>query len=164
MSHSHSNIEQSILKAEAICQSAGVKLTAKRKNVLIILLHSEVPLSAYDLAEEYRGHFKESLPAMSVYRMLDFLTQENLAHKLTSTNKYIGCSHITCDHQHEIPQFLICDKCQNVSEIGVKKDIIKALNQSVKRVNFSLSSQQLELHGMCEACQSIKNKKQAKKN
>ncbi|WP_444996450.1 Fur family transcriptional regulator [Aliikangiella sp. IMCC44359] len=156
---SRSNINQSISKAESICQETGVKLTVKRKNVLTILLHSNLPLSAYELAEEYKVHFEESLPTMSVYRMLDFLTQENLAHKLASTNKYVSCSHIACEHQHEIPQFLICDQCQSVSEIGVKKEIIKALNQSVKKVNFSLSSQQLELHGICEVCQKKASKK-----
>ncbi|MET1255638.1 Fur family transcriptional regulator [Aliikangiella maris] len=150
---SKKDINKSVKKAEQICSKVGVKLTAKRKNVLIILLHSGVPLSAYELTDEYKEHFSESIPTMSIYRMLDFLVQENLAHKLNSSNKYVSCSHIACDHQHEIPQFLICDVCNSVSEIGVKKEIIKALNQSVKKVGFMLNSQQLELHGMCENCQ-----------
>ncbi|MBK7352455.1 MAG: transcriptional repressor [Nitrosomonas sp.] len=93
---------------------AGIKLTTKRKNVLIVLLNSTTSLSAYEIAEKYRDRFSESLPVMSVYRMLDFLIQGELVHKLESTGQYMSCAHITCNHEHEIPQFLICDHCHAV--------------------------------------------------
>jgi len=91
---------------------------------------------------------------MSVYRMLKFLMQENLVHKLSLTNKYIACSHIACNHEHNIPQFLICDSCEQIQEVGVNKDIIQALRSSVENAEFSLNSPQLELHGTCKDCQT----------
>ena len=57
---------------------------------------------------------------MSVYRILDFLIHEELVHKLETASLYIACAHIACDHQHETPQFLICDRCFTVKEIGIK--------------------------------------------
>jgi len=90
---------------------------------------------------------------MSVYRMLDFLMQNGLAHKLTTTNKFLACSHINCDHTHQAPQFLICDSCNAVNEIGLDKTLISALEKSINAIQFQLNSPQLELHGLCEGCQ-----------
>jgi len=149
------DIAQIIKKSQEACALAGVKLTNKRKNVLIILLESTTPLSAYEIAEKYRYHFNETLPIMSVYRMLDFLVHERLVHKLETASQYMSCAHITCEHQHETPQFLICDQCGNVKEIGIKKHIINELALSIQNTGFKLAHQQLELHGICENCQKL---------
>ncbi|GKS70109.1 Fur family transcriptional regulator, zinc uptake regulator [Nitrosomonas sp. PY1] len=149
------NIDQIIKKSQEACSLAGVKLTNKRKNVLTILLESTIPLSAYEIAEKYRFHFNEALPVMSVYRMLDFLIHERLVHKLETAGQYMSCEHITCDHQHETPQFLICDQCGSVKEIGIKKHIMNELALSIQNTGFKLTHQQLELHGVCEHCQKL---------
>lgn len=91
---------------------------------------------------------------MSVYRMLDFLIQEKLVHKLETAGQYMSCAHIACDHQHETPQFLICDRCGSVKEVGIKKPIIEELERSIQSTGFMLAQKQLELHGVCEHCQS----------
>ncbi len=148
------NINQIIKKSQEVCESAGIKLTEKRKNVLVVLLSSTTPLSAYEIADKYRECFHESLPVMSVYRMLDLLIQGELVHKLGSTGQYISCTHITCNHQHEIPQFLICDRCHAVKEIGIKKQLMVELAHSIQKTGFTLSNQQLELHGLCEHCKN----------
>lgn len=148
------DIDHIIQKSQEACASAGVKLTIKRKNVLVVLLRSSTPLSAYEIAERYKTQFNESLPVMSVYRILDFLLQEKLVHKLETASLYIACAHIACDHQHETPQFLICDRCHAVKEIGIKQHIITELARSIQNTGFTLAHQQLELHGLCERCQS----------
>ncbi|MCO6428998.1 Fur family transcriptional regulator [Nitrosomonas communis] len=148
------DIDHIIQKSQEACASAGVKLTIKRKNVLVVLLRSSTPLSAYEIAERYKTQFNESLPVMSVYRILDFLLQEKLVHKLETASLYIACAHIACDHQHETPQFLICDRCHAVKEIGIKQHIMTELARSIQNTGFTLAHQQLELHGLCERCQS----------
>lgn len=147
------DIEKIIEKYQETCTSTGNKLTSKRKKVLMVLLNSDLPLSAYDIVDRYREQFQESLPVMSVYRMLDFLIGEKLVHKLETASQYISCSHIACDHQHETPQFLICDHCGCVKEVGIKKTIIKELEHSIQNTGFSLAQKQLELHGICKGCQ-----------
>ncbi len=142
-----------ILKsAEHACNAAGTKLTKKRRNVLTVLLKSKSALSPYEIADLYKELFQDSIPVMSIYRMLNFLSEEELVHKLNSINKYIACSHITCDHTHDIPQFMICDSCEDVREIGVKKDIINAIRSSLQKAHFTLGNPQLELHGLCRGC------------
>lgn len=148
-----SDIEEIIRKSQEACALAGAKLTSKRKNVLIVLLASTTPLSAYEIVERYKAQFQESLPVMSVYRMLDFLIQEKLVHKLETASQYMSCAHIACDHQHETPQFLICDRCGNVKEVGIKKRIMDELERSIRSTGFALAHRQLELHGVCKHCQ-----------
>lgn len=146
--------EEIICTAEANCEQSGMRLTSKRKNVLAVLLGSEVPLSAYEISERYSRSFGESITAVSVYRMLDFLISQNLVHRLNSENKYVACSHISSDNSHDVPQFLICDNCQKVKETHISKDIVKALIADVSASGFELRHPQLELHCLCEACAS----------
>ncbi len=146
------NISQILSHAEANCRQRGTKLTEKRKRVLTGLLQSTKALSAYDLIDYLRDEFDEAPPPTSVYRILDFLSEENLVHKLKLANKYVACSHISCDHAHEVPQFLICDQCGSVSEIGIKKSVINTLKTSVEQAGYFLKSPQLELHCVCQDC------------
>ncbi|GAA4958605.1 transcriptional repressor [Halioxenophilus aromaticivorans] len=146
------NISQILSHAEASCRQRGTNLTEKRKRVLTGLLQSKKALSAYDLIDYLRVEFDEAPPPTSVYRILDFLSEENLVHKLKLANKYVACSHISCDHAHEVPQFLICDDCGSVAEIGVKKNVINTLQNSVEQAGYLLKSPQLELHCVCQDC------------
>ena len=91
---------------------------------------------------------------MSVYRILAFLQDEQLAHKLKLANKFVACTHIACDHAHGVPQFLICGQCQRVKEIAIKKSTINTLRQSVEEAGFHLISPQLEMDSLCERCMS----------
>ena len=145
-------LKKIIQKAEDSCIESGGRLTVKRKNVLIALLSSDMPQSAYEISSYYKETFNEAIPVMSVYRMLKFLVKESLVHKLSSTKKYVACSHIACNHSHKVPQFLICDQCNQVSEVGVQKEIIDALQISVEKADFYLNSPELELHGVCRDC------------
>lgn len=146
--------KKAINQAEKSCTEHGGKLTPKRKVVLELLLENAQPQSAYELADLYQRKMSEKIPAMSVYRMLEFLIEQGLVHKLASTNKFLACSHITCDHKHETPQFLICDSCQSVSEVGIDTKLIDALEKSIQQNHFQLNSPQLELHGLCQNCQT----------
>lgn len=138
--------------AEQHCKTHGARLTHKRKQVLSALLTSEKALSAYELIEIYKTEFDETLPAMSMYRILDFLKEEHLVHKLHLANKYIACAHITCNHEHAVPQFLICSECQKVEEISISKKTIEEFQKNVEDAGFHLASPQLEMSCICNTC------------
>ncbi|AMX02561.1 Fur family transcriptional regulator [Microbulbifer thermotolerans] len=147
-----SELKRNLSAAEQSCRISGARLTEKRRNILTVLLRAKTPLSAYEIADQYRVDFGEPIPAMSVYRMLDFLVDENLAHKLNSENKYLACAHIACDHRHETPQFLICSRCSKVREIGIKPEVIAALRETVEAAGYHLQTSQLELDCLCDEC------------
>ena len=146
------SIDKTLESAEAMCRDTGVRLTVKRKRALAILLEVQSPISAYELIDLYNLRFNESLTAMSAYRMLNFLVDEMLAHRLNSVNKYTACEHINCNHAHDLPQFLICDNCHSVSEASIQQEILDNLKSDVLKAGFSIENQQLELHGVCVNC------------
>lgn len=138
--------------AEQHCQEKGKRLTKKRKLILLALLEAKKALSAYDLVEYCKQHLNEIIPVMSVYRILNFLQEHGLAHRLDLANKYIACSHIACEHQHRLSQFLICDQCQYVEEISVDSSALKNLNTAIEKNGFHISNPQLEINGICDNC------------
>ena len=151
---SPSKVQAAIKNAENSCKARGANLTNKRKQVLSALLQSDKARSAYELVDYCKDKFGEALPPMSVYRILDFLQEEHLVHKLKLANKYIACSHITCDHDHGVVQFLICNSCQIVKEITINKSTINTLQRDVENAGFQLASSQLEINCLCRSCKN----------
>ena len=142
-----------ILSAEQKCADNGVKLTKRRKQVLTALLECNAAVSAYELTELFNQQGETAMPAMSVYRILDFLEGQSLVHRLSTTNKYIACSHISCDHTHFTrPQFLICNDCTRVQEVDVTSETLSAIERVAADVGFNLSDKQLEVSGTCSNC------------
>jgi Fur family zinc uptake transcriptional regulator len=146
------SVESTIKHAEQHCALRGTRLTQKRKQVLTGLVKSKKALSAYELIDFCKQEFGESHPAMSVYRILDFLEKELLVHKLNLANKYVACMHISCDHAHAVPQFLICKSCSTVKEITVEESTISDLGDTVKGAGYQLLSPQIELNCLCDNC------------
>ncbi|MBL6689276.1 MAG: transcriptional repressor [Pseudomonadales bacterium] len=144
--------EEILQLAESHCKNRGTRLTEKRKQVLAGLLASQKALSAYELGDYCRDNLGFQLPAMSIYRILEFLEDEDLVHRLDLAKKYVACSHIACDHAHEQPQFLICKSCFRVQEISIDRSLMNTLNKAVKDVGFSLASRQLEFDCFCGEC------------
>ncbi|MBC7003170.1 transcriptional repressor [Photobacterium sp. BZF1] len=147
-----SNIDALMEHAEQNCKARGKQLTVKRKQVLYGLLHSERALSAYELIDYCKEQFEQSLQAMSVYRILEFLEQEHLVHKLKVSNKYVACSHILCDHEHGVPQFLICSKCNKIRELTIEQGMITHLQANARQEGFTVISPQLEINCVCDEC------------
>lgn len=116
------------------------------------LLSSEKALSAYDIVDFFKAQFEEDIPAMSVYRILDFLESQHLVHKIHLANKYVACAHIDENHTHNISQFLVCGKCSKVKETPVKATTIKNLKVSLQGSGFHLATPQLEIPCICDDC------------
>lgn len=146
------NIEHIIEHAEAHCAKHGTRLTRKRKFVLHSLLSAKKALSAYELVDICEEKFNEKLSAVSAYRMLDFLVEENLAHRLELANKYVACEHIHCNHAHGTAQFLICKKCNKVKEVSLHPNMIKNIQANAQHSGFKLLNPQLEINCLCEDC------------
>lgn len=151
------NLQSIIDHAERHCQQHGTRLTDKRKLILSGLIKSNQAMSAYELIDYCKKEFGETLPVMSAYRMLDFLQEEQLVHKLNLANKFVACSHITCDHEHKTPQFLICGVCQKVQEISIDTKVLKKLEKNVSDADFRLLSPQLEMSCICAECDSAED-------
>lgn len=147
-----SRTEEILDEVQAQCRERGVRLTAKRQHVLSTLIESGAALSAYELADLCNEGEEHAIPVMSVYRILEFFQQEQFVHKLHVANKFIACSHIVCDHDHGVSQFLICSRCHDVSEILVENKVMNALEQTVRDAGYTMLAPQLEMNCLCSNC------------
>ncbi|MBX2825462.1 MAG: transcriptional repressor [Gammaproteobacteria bacterium] len=152
------NAVKAIDHAEQQCIRNGTRLTTKRKAVLLALLKSNQALTAYELSDLYKEESGETMAPMSVYRILEFLESEQLVHKLNLANRFVACIHITCDHQHAVPQFLICTSCYRVSEISIKESTMKSLSKIVDTAGYTLVSPQIEMNCLCNECMQANQK------
>jgi len=110
-----SSVHDMVEIAERECNAHGVAITKKRVKVLSVLMSAKKAISAYELAESYEQLFDEPVPVITVYRVLDFLQNGHLVHKLETANKFIACSHLDEKCDHPASQFLICKNCLTVN-------------------------------------------------
>ncbi len=146
--HDHSRcIADTLATAEDKCRRDGLQFTPVRRRVLEILLAEHRALGAYDilptLAEEGLG----SQPPV-VYRALDFLVKNALAHRIELLNAYIACAHLGESHA---PAFLICRDCRLVAEADA--ELAKGrLGDAARDAGFSIERMVVEVEGLCPAC------------
>lgn len=146
--HDHSRcISDTLTTAEARCREQGLQFTPVRRRVLEILLAEHRALGAYDilptLAEEGLG----SQPPV-VYRALDFLVKNGLAHRIELLNAYIACAHLGEAHA---PAFLICRECRLVAEADA--ELAKGrLGDAAQDAGFTIERMVVEVEGLCPAC------------
>ena len=145
---------KTIASVEDICLKEGVRLTAKKKEIFEVLLSGKKALSAYEIAHELKKKNKISTPVMSIYRALDFFQERGVVHKIISLNRYTACSHISCDHKHEMPRLAICTDCYHVDELSCYEPIKKALTDSINNIDFDLRTEHVELLGLCTFCKA----------
>jgi len=141
-------------RAAQHCQTRGTKLTDKRRTVLTGLLESDTALSAYELRDYCKQRLGMDLLPMSIYRILEFLQTEALVHRLDLKNKYVACAHITCSHEHDhdVPQFLICKACDRVTEAILPRELLASIADTISDAGYQLVNSQLELDCLCKQC------------
>ena len=144
------SIQDKILKAEKF-----IRMTARRRQILAILLESEKALSAYEIIDAMRSKHQLTIQAMSIYRILDIFQQKNLVHKIQLLNKYIACSHMNCGQEHRLSHFLICINCALVKETQASDVFVNNLKTTIKRTGYFFMNPQLEISCLCKKC--IKN-------
>ena len=145
--------ESVVSAAEQKCIQEGIRFTKRRKQVLSVMIEADVALSAYEIAERCNAGSDSKMPAMSVYRILDLFQEQNLIHKLDLANKYVCCAHISCSHEHDSSQFLICGSCRHVEEISLSDEAVQALQTAASAAGFNAISPQLEIKGRCVRCE-----------
>jgi len=146
------SISKTVELATQKCKAHGVPITRARVNLFSVLLASDKALSAYELADLYEEAFLKPIPAVTVYRVLDFLQDRYLVHKLETANKFVACSQLDCDHAQLASQFLICNQCLTVKELDMCQEKFEELKEVIEEAGFHLDTRQLEMNCVCTAC------------
>ncbi len=157
MSHDHNHfsantpcspqdVEAFLNEAETHVVRRGAKMTRIRRRVLRLLIESAEPSKAYDLLDNLNGEGAPKPP--TVYRALEFLQEQGLAHKIESLNAYVACGHTS--HSHSAV-FLICDNCGNAEELHAT-DTQSALVKETEAAGFVMNNAMVEVRGTCREC------------
>jgi len=148
--HDHSHcVHNALTEADAICERAGLRLTALRRRVLELVCQSHTPLAAYDILGVLTEQDGRRAAPPTVYRAMDFLLENGLVHRIASLNAFVGCNHPAHAHQG---QFLICRTCNAAIELSTDS-ISEAIVAGAATVGFTVESQTVEVVGVCSGCQ-----------
>jgi Fur family zinc uptake transcriptional regulator len=142
---------KALAQAEAVCRANGARLTPIRRKVLEALYATHKPLGAYDLAE-ILGPKGRRLAPITVYRALDFLIEQGLAHRLASQNAYIA---LPDAHDDKAVAFLICEGCGGVDELA-SPSLSGTLSGLLAEQGFQAGTHVLEITGRCSHCREAR--------
>jgi Fur family zinc uptake transcriptional regulator len=147
--HDHARcVTDTLTRAEEACEERGARLTPLRRRVLEELAESHAPVGAYEIVDRLKKG-GDSTPAMSVYRALDFLVGEGLAHRIESRNAFLACAH-NHDSSSSVA-FLICERCGAVGEVAAAS-VTQPLIDGARATGFSPKMTVVEMTGTCANC------------
>ena len=140
-----SEVEAAMARAEAQSADRGLQWTPPRRRVYELLLHAGGPVKAYALMDR----FSDGKPAKppTVYRALEFLEAQGLAHRIASINAFVACDVAEPDHA---PAFLICDCCGSTAEF--QPGPVRTAANAARAHRFTPRAVALEVRGRCERC------------
>ena len=130
-----------------LCRERGVRLTRLRTRVLEIVWQNHKPLGAYDILAVLAAEGRSAAPP-TVYRALEFLLEQGLAHRLSSLNAFVGCS---LPGHAGSGQFLICRSCGNAAELN-DGGVERAITRSAASQGFAVQRHTVEISGVCPDC------------
>jgi Fur family zinc uptake transcriptional regulator len=144
----HNGPGEALARAEAVCRARDLQFTRLRRDVLEVVASQSRPLGAYDIAERLSATGKR-VAAVSVYRALDFLTENGLVHRIASRNAFVSCGHAHTDGAGLV--FLICRSCGVIDET-TSPEVEDQLGRTLAKLGFKPASRILEVEGECGAC------------
>ena len=112
--HDHEScVETAIDRAATLCAARGARLTDLRRDVLALVWEGHAPVGAYHILDALKRRHPGAAPP-TVYRALEFLSEQGLIHRIESLNAYVGCDR---PDQRHVSQFLICERCNATAEL-----------------------------------------------
>ena len=132
---------------EEYCKAKNLKLTPVRQKVFQLLIKEKSGLGAYRILDLLREAGFNSQPPVA-YRALDFLVEHGFVHKIESQNSFVACSD---PGEHHSPIFMICKKCDSVSEATVSVPA-SDLSEALMATGFQVEQTIIEAEGVCSTC------------
>jgi Fur family ferric uptake transcriptional regulator len=99
-------------RAEELIRATGARLTRPRTRVLSFLLDQDQPLTHHEILSRLAG---DALDAVTLYRVLDWLTANGMAHRIAGADQVwrfgsgSGAGAGKGDHDHAHFQCTSCD-------------------------------------------------------
>lgn len=137
----------SLQQVEAALRAAGARVTAPRVRVLALLHATPAPLSQRDVEEALAGEALPRIDRVTLYRVLDWLADNGLAHKAADAHGVFRFSTAAANGEHGKHVHFRCTGCGGVQCLDMKLPKPPALPKG-----FRLTSMELDVRGECAAC------------
>jgi Fe2+ or Zn2+ uptake regulation protein len=146
-------------RSKELLKVSGGRITGPRLLVIKCLDEADVPLSAQDIFERIESvssKEEERVDKVTVYRILEKLTELNLVHRVGSQQKYMACHHV-----HEkgelckeggLHVLIQCSNCGITEEIGLTPELGELVAVKVCQSGFSSLGVSLQGVGRCNSC------------
>lgn len=142
-------LKRKLAAAEAAAVARGERMTPPRARVLKLLLEAGQPVKAYDLIARYGDDGRPAKPP-TVYRALEFLERQGLAHRIASISAYVACADEGDEGDAHAAAFLICDCCGDAREVHAHVD--RAMDHAAADAGYVIQRTTIEAHGLCRSC------------
>lgn len=140
------DLNHALSQADDRCARAGERMTQPRRRALELLLEAGRPMKAYDLIDIFGEDGRAAKPP-TVYRALDFLSRQGLAHRIESLNAYVACE---MGERSHAAAFLICDCCGATEEI--EPFAPERVQDAAADAGYVIERVTIEAHGRCSTC------------
>lgn len=127
-----------------------IKLTELRKDILSILYRKKKPMGAYEILAALKKKRPNAEPP-TVYRVLEFLVDAKLVHRVESQNSYVCCSSLLKEKSQHKAILLYCKKCHQSFEFE-DKSIFISIDTFAKKHKLDIDDALIEIKGVCESC------------
>ncbi len=146
--HDHEScVETALDRAATLCAERGARLTDLRRDVLALVWEGHAPVGAYHILDALKRRHPGAAPP-TVYRALEFLSEQGLIHRIESLNVYVGCDR---PGQRHVSQFLIWEQCNATAELD-DPAIAAAVARRAGDLGFAVARQTIEVRGLCPRC------------
>lgn len=140
-------LQQQLKTAERLCMQRNQRLTPLRRTVLELLLRANRSLRAYELLEQMQQIHPGAAPP-TVYRALDFLTEQGLIHRIDALNAWTACVDAE-GKPHDL--FIICTQCGQVAEVHAP-ELSQQIAHCIAQAGFRFAQSDTELRALCTQC------------
>ena len=120
---------------------------ANNEQVYRVLRSAQGPMTAYEILDAVRPQGISAPP--TVYRALNRLMRDGLAHRLESKNAYVACS--DPQRRHDSAVFAICRDCGHIDEMH-EGAVVKSLTRKIAKRGFVVDRTTIEIEGLCASC------------
>jgi Fe2+ or Zn2+ uptake regulation protein len=136
--------------AESRLRTTGQRYTRNRRMLVETLEQADGPLSLPQLLKKHR-----QLAQSSAYRNLGILEASGVVHRIVAADGFARfelAQDLTKHHHHH----RICSTCGSVEDFTLPDALEESLEKALRRIastsKFRAASHQLDLIGMCSAC------------
>ena len=126
----------------------GIKRTKQRVSIWNVLLHSDHPLTAAEIAAR-TGSTQQNVWMSTIYRTLDFLAEKGLVTRTVLASQDMALYELT-PHTHR--HYAVCTQCHKM--IPLENCPLESLPPQLVREDFTITGHNLEVYGLCHDCRT----------